>query len=263
MIYFVLPVFNEAENIGELVKGLRLIMKDIDYRIIAVNDGSTDDSLAILKKLKKAKDDITIENFIINMNIGAVFSTAIDSALKQSDSDDDVLVVLESDQTSELNLISSLIKEIQEKGNDVAVASRYAPGGGYRNFPMHRRVYSFCANFFLRMVFPIGSKVRDYTIFLRAYKMSVFYPLVEHFSIFGIFQTQGFIANSELLIKISMFSKKISEIPFVYDYGKKVGKSKMRIIGTINEYFVFTRYMRQIIEKSKSLRAGIDAERSD
>jgi dolichol-phosphate mannosyltransferase len=94
--------------------------------------------------------------------------------------------------------------------------------------------------------------VHDYTIFLRAYRIGVFKDLIDYFSQHGIIQSSGFIANSELLTKISLFSKRIKEIPFIYDYGLRRGKSKMKILHTIGEYFVFVLYMRYLIRRIQS-----------
>lgn len=250
MIYFVLPIYNEENNIQRLILDLRKLMQSKECKIIAVNDGSSDSSLEILYSLRD--ENLIIESSLINMNIGAVFSTAIQRVLSESKDNNDIMIILESDKTSDISLVDKLLTEIKEKGKDVVIASRYQKGGGYKNFPLHRYVFSWCANFFLRKLFPINSGVRDYTIFLRAYRVDVFRPLIEYFSPFGIIQTQGFIANSELLIKISLFTKRISEVPFVYDYGRKIGKSKMNILRTINEYFVFAFYMKEITRKMKA-----------
>jgi dolichol-phosphate mannosyltransferase len=246
MVYFALPIYNEEANIRPLIESIRNLMKNKDYRIVVVNDGSSDNSLNILNELKD--DRMIIKSFKINMNIGGVFSSAIDAILADSKSDDDVMIIMESDQTSEVSLVEDMVAEIQG-GNDVIIASRYQKGGMYRNFPLYRLIYSRGANYFLRKIFPIAPCVYDYSIFLRAYRIKVFRILVEYFGKSGIVQSKGFIANSEILIKISLFSSRIKEIPFVYNYGRKIGKSKMHIIRTINEYFVFVGYMRRIAGK--------------
>ena len=78
--------------------------------------------------------------------------------------------------------------------------------------------------------------------------------MIVHFGKFGLLQSKGFVANAELLVKASLFSDKFSEIPYIYNYKKKLGKSKLNILRTINEYFVFIFYMRRIIHKVETLR---------
>ena len=250
MIYFILPIYNEENNIRKIIPDLRRMMQGEDYRIVAVNDGSSDGSLAVLREYLDR--DILMEGSLINMNIGAAFSLAIDRVLFESRDPDDVMLIMESDQTSELGLVQRMVSALREEQADVVIASRYQPGGGYRRFPFSRLVFSRCANALLRWVFPIHPGVKDYTIFMRAYRVGVFHPVVECFGLAGLIQSQGFIANSELLMKIALFTDKIAEVPLVYDYGRKIGKSKMNVLRTINEYYVFIRYMKNLIGKVKN-----------
>lgn len=252
MVYFTFPIYNEEHNIQAVIPAVRKLMSEKQYKIVAVNDGSSDGSGRVIKELMSR--DIIVEETRINMNIGAVFSLAIDRVLRESESDDDIMIIMESDQTSEVDLIKEIIKEIEERGNDIVIASRYQKGGGYRNFPIKRIIASRCANYFLKKVFPIKPEVIDYTIFMRGYRVRVLRDSIECFGLPGLIQSHGFIANSELLIKTALFTKKIKEVPFIYDYGRKIGKSKMNVIRTINEYFTFTQYMKNLIVAIKTER---------
>ncbi len=248
MIYFVLPIFNEETNLGPLIKQLRNIMAGSDYKIIAVNDGSMDGSLELLKKIQK--EDLIIEGTLINMNIGSVFASGIDRALSDSNSEDDILIIMESDQTNSVGLVKQLIDGIQKENHDIVIASRYKNGGSYINFPLLRKIFSYIANRLMYYYFPIKN-IKDYTIFFRAYRVGIIKKADRCFGKFGLIQSKGFVANSELLIKLSLFTNRINEIPFIYDYGKKRGRSKMQILRTINEYFVAISYLKRIFEKVK------------
>jgi dolichol-phosphate mannosyltransferase len=244
MVYFVLPIYNEEDNLGSLIGEIRKIMPQGAFRIIAVNDGSTDGTLPLLESLKG--NDLTITGSIINMNVGAVFSTGIEAVLKEA-KPDDVLFILEGDQTSELNLVLPMQEQIQ-KGQDIVIASRYLKGGGYVNFPFSRKIFSLAANHLMRSFFPVKD-VLDYTIFFRAYRVGVIRKAAEHFGIFGLIQSKGFVANAELLVKLHFFTDRITEVPFIYNYGKKKGKSKIKVMNTINEYFVVISYLKRIQAK--------------
>jgi dolichol-phosphate mannosyltransferase len=249
MVYFVLPVYNEEKSLPALIVELRKLMQGTAYQIIAINDGSTDDSLNLLKRLQQ--EDLVIEGTLINMNIGSVFSMGIAKALTDSSGENDILVIMESDQTNSVTLVKELISVIENGGQDIAIASRYKKGGGYVNFPLLRRIFSFSANFLMRFYFPINN-VRDYTIFFRAYRIATIKNAIKYFGRFGLIQSTGFVSNAELLVKLSFFTDRISEIPFVYDYSRKVGKSKLNTLRAINEYFVIISYLKII---SRRLRA--------
>lgn len=249
MIFIVLPIYNEEENLRELIPEIRSSMKGRDYKIIAVNDGSLDQSLEILKGLQNG--DLLIESSYINMNVGAVFSAGINRALMESKNDNDIVIIMEADQTSSTDALLQLISEINKRNDDIVIASRHIKGGQLVKFPLMRRIYSGNASRFLRFFYYISEHVHDYTIFLRAYRVNILRKGVGYFGEFGIIQSKGFVANAELLIKLSMLTDRISEIPFVYDYGKKKGKSKIKILSTIGEYFTVISYLKEVSRKLK------------
>lgn len=246
MIYIILPVYNEEKNITRVFAGIRSVLGKKPHKIIAVNDGSWDASLTILQRIKKTD---TVVSTGVNMNVGAVFSSGIATMLETA-KDTDIAVIMESDGTSSLELLPSLIDEITIRKHDISIASRYQKGGGYKRFPFLRRVFSWGANRAMKKYFPIPN-VSDYTIFYRAYKVSVIRKAVQAYGIFGLIQSRGFVANAELLVKLSLFTSKISEIPFIYDYGQKKGSSKIGVIRTIAEYFLVVTYLFEIVRKTK------------
>jgi len=257
MIYFILPIYNEEDNIKKVISQIQGFMGNSPFRIVAVNDGSSDRSLEILREF--LDDDIIIDGSIINMNVGAVFSAGIARVCDESMSDDDIVVIMESDQTSEVDLLDSLISKIKENKADIVIASRYKGDGGYVNFPFLRKVFSWCANYLMRVCFPIGD-VTDYTIFFRAYRVGVLKKTIKYFGKYGLIQSKGFVANAELLIKLSLITQKISEIPFVYNYAKKEGASKINIFRTINEYFVLVLYLKRIFKKAEKWKRDHNVE---
>ena len=128
------------------------------------------------------------------------------------------------------------------------IASRYKVKDGYRNFPFKRKLFSRSVNYLMYRLFPIPG-VYDYTIFLRAYRMRVLAEAMQYFGKFGLIQTRGSVSNTELLVKLSIFTSNILEASFVYNFEKRLDVGKINIWGTINEYFVFIFYMRRIFNK--------------
>ena len=246
-LYFLLPIYNEEANIASVISGLRAGQFGEEIKIVAVNDGSADRTSEILNALSGS--DLIVLGTHVNMNVGAVFSSGIKYIVSKAQ-DGDLLVILESDQTSAIDLVPVMLDEIRFKGKDIVVASRYVAGGGYRNFPVTRLIFSHLANRLMQYVFPIPN-VLDYTIFFRAYRISSLRAALPYFGDSGLIQTHGFVANAELLIKLSLLSPLVAEIPFVYDYGVKRGASKINVLRTINEYFVLVAYLRRLTRKFK------------
>lgn len=246
MVFIILTIYNEEKSIPTLIKDIRRFMKKGEYKIIAVDDGSYDNSLRLLQEL--SDEDIIIKNHKINLSIGAVFLTGFNAALDESKNNDDIVILMESDQTSEPRLLKRLIDKISIEGYDIAIASRFAKGGGYINFPLNRKIYSYFANFILRLFFPI-SKIRDYTIFYRSYRVGILREISNFFGLYNFIQCRSFVSNSELLIKAALFTDKITEIPYIYNYGNKKGKSKLHPIRNILEYIYFIFYNMRKLKK--------------
>ena len=77
-ISVIIPIYNEENSIDETIRKIREIMKEanLEHEIIAINDGSTDNSLEILKKIKGIKL-ITHNN---NKGYGASLKEGIENA---------------------------------------------------------------------------------------------------------------------------------------------------------------------------------------
>lgn len=246
VIYIFLPIYNESDNVEELIHSIRNTLKDREYKIVVVNDGSIDNSLEIIRSLQA--DDLILNTYKINMNIGCALSTGIDTVIKESKHDNDVMIVMESDKTSDVSFIPSMIDALNAQDYDIIIASRYIEGGGYKGFPWIRMLLSLSANTMLRFLFPIHG-VKDYTIFFRAYRMRILKRAIQYFGRFGIVQAIGFSANAELLIKLVLLSARVKEIPSLYNYNKKKGKSKIRIISTVLEYIWLIFYLKDVKKK--------------
>ena len=245
MIYILLPVFNEEAHIQKLLEKICKTLSGESFEIVVIDDGSTDRTVNIICELNFKEVRVISHN--INLSIGAVYQTGILSIIKDA-GDDDVLVIMESDLTSLPEMIKLIRQEIFEKNLDIVIASRFSGSGGYKNFPILRTIYSKSVNFLMRILCPIRN-VYDYTVFFRGYRISLLKNVFSYFGNSNCLQTRGFASNTELLVKCSLFTNFIGEIPFVYDYVVKQNPSKLRVIKTIIEYFDFLFYMKDIIRK--------------
>lgn len=119
-IGLVLPVYNEAGNIQRLHSRLRETLAklpDFNPKFIYVNDGSTDESLNLLKELKTSDDRITILDLARNYGHQVAVTAGIDA------SNEDVLVIMDTDLQDPPELIEQLV-ERWRAGADVVYAQR-------------------------------------------------------------------------------------------------------------------------------------------
>lgn len=229
----VIPAYNEGKNLASLCERIKVSLEPLErpYQLYVVNDGSADDTEAVATELARSHP-IRLLVHKPNRGIAAVFLTGLRAALDGAGENDTVLV-LEGDGTSTPELIPEMLEAL-EPPCDVVIASRYAPGGSYKDFPAKRLLLSFGANLLLRWVCPVPG-VRDYTIFFRAYRAG---PLRKALEAFGdrFTSTGGFACNAEMLLRLRDYIGGVREVPFIYDYGRKKGKSGMRIADNLRSY---------------------------
>jgi dolichol-phosphate mannosyltransferase len=230
------PAYNEKENLTRLLPELDEYLKGKiqKYEILIIDDGSTDHTKDIAKYVNTTVP-IRIISHEVNKGIGQVFKTGL-QAIKKLANEEDLLIILEADGTSDYTLIPTMVERLKST-SDIVIASRYIKGGAYRNFPLKRHLLSLIGNMVLKV--KIGKRmIRDYTIFFRGYKVSLIKKAL------GIYKdrfitSKTFLANTEVLKNLATLTDKISEVPFVYSYDKKMGKSKMPILKTLLDYLKF------------------------
>lgn len=236
MIRILIPAYNEAENVSSCLNDISTILSQEkeNFRLYVVNDGSIDKTPEILEKLKN-RLPLVILNHPKNKGVSEAFRTGFRKLAKIS-KDSDFIILMEADGTSNPNLLKQIISKL--RGDfDVVISSRYVAGGSYKNFPLRRHILSIAANTILKIFFPIPN-VKDYTIFYRGYRAATIKKLIKKYGK-GFIKTKNYVANAEILIKISSFTKKIIEIPFVYNYGRKKNASAMKILSNTRAYLKF------------------------
>jgi dolichol-phosphate mannosyltransferase len=231
MIRFVIPAYNEAENIPRLLADLAPVARNLGARVIFVDDGSSDGTADVIRE--HARDlHFAIVTHTVNRGLGTAINTGIRAALGES-SDDDAIVTLEADTTSDLSDLPAMMEEF-EKGADIVLASVYAPGGEIIGVASWRLAASkSVSNTFrylggLRQIHTLSSLYRVYRAgTLRRAADTYGYLLVRE---------PGFAANVELLLKLYNAGATVTEVPTVNDWRTRKGVSKMQLKPTVIAY---------------------------
>lgn len=234
---FLIPVYNEEGSIRNVIENIiKLKNSGINIiKIVVIDDGSTDRTPEILNELQKRYDVIKVLTHPSNAGIEEVFRNGLNEAIKYAD-DEGIIILLEGDNTNDPDAIPEMVKNIRE-GSDLVVASRFARKGLFKGFPLHRKIISFIGNKLLKWTFRIDN-ITDYTIFLRAYRTEILKKAIEKYGD-NLFETTGFVVNTELLIKAASFSKKISEVPHFYNYTRKSNFSKFKVLKTAKDQLIY------------------------
>lgn len=155
----VTPIYNESKNLKPFFAELKEILSGLgyDYEIVAVNDGSKDDSFEILKEIAKDKH-VKVINFSMNFGQTAALLAGIDNACG------DLIVSIDSDLENDPHDIPKMITKIEE-GYDVVSGWRRKRWKGKW---IRRKLPSICANWLISKI--TGLKLHDYGCILKAYK---------------------------------------------------------------------------------------------
>lgn len=226
MIWIVLPAFNEEASLPRLLPKLdaRLRADKIDYRLIAVNDGSVDQTAAILADFS-SRLPMDIVTHPINRGLGETERDGFEFAAAHA-SADDIIVRIEGDDTHGPEYVEAILTRLSE-GFDVVNTSRFQPGGGQLGVDGYRAFISRCANAFMKLMFGIAN-VHDYSCGYRGYRARVIQDAIRIFgNNFIQLRGLGFTSTLEIIVKLNVLGCRFAEVPFMLRYDQKQGPSKM------------------------------------
>lgn len=158
----IIPIKNEEENINELYRQLKNVLAGLvmDYEIIIIDDGSTDNSYQIIKEIAQRDNSFKIISFRKNFGQTAAMSAGIDMAQGS------IIIPLDGDLQNDPADIPHLLNGITE-GFDIVSGWRKNRKDGL----ITRRIPSLIANYLISWI--TGLKLHDYGCTIKAYKKEV------------------------------------------------------------------------------------------
>jgi dolichol-phosphate mannosyltransferase len=233
-ISVVCPFYNEAKIIDQAVRSLleRLYTLDGEWELIVVNDGSTDGSDKIVRRIADECPKLRVLGYTHNRGRGYALRTGIDAARG------DLIVTTEIDLSWGDSIVHDLVRAMREWPDaDVVVASPHLPGGGYKNVPFKRVWLSRLGNHVIRACMSNATTMN--TGMTRAYRREVIQslPLTEDGKEFHL----------EVILKATAFGCRIREIPTILEWkdykheGQRVNrKSSSKINQLIVSHSLFS-----------------------
>jgi len=197
----IIPTLNEAENIGGLLDHVRRVLDplNISYEILVVDDDSKDGTGDVVSAISERDPRVRL---VVRKGQRGL-SGAILYGWKHTDAD--VLGVMDADLQHPPEVLPKLVAAIQ-RGRDVAIGSRYIPGGGTGSWNPMRKLLSAAAVGVTYPLQPRKAHAKD--------PMSGFF-MVRRRSVDKIdFQTTGFKLLLEVLVRGQIES--IEEVPFAF-----------------------------------------------
>jgi dolichol-phosphate mannosyltransferase len=224
MISVVIPTYNEAENIGDLLQEINHILSDRETEFIVVDDNSDDGTGKIVEDLKSEIDNLNL--------IARKGKSGIGSAYKRGFQDvkGDIVVQMDADFSHRPQDIPKLISAL-ENGKDVAIGSRYVEGGD-RNDPLLRRINPWIGR--LLYVHILKSPVNDFTSGFKAYRGEV----ARKISKYDL--PDGFHFQAASLMKIVEEGKTTQEVPIDFR-PRRAGEPKYNTRDLVDNIELFVR----------------------
>ena len=214
----IIPVYNEAKSLPSLHAELDAVLKSSgkSYEIIAIDDGSRDDSLNVLRQLSAADPQLVIISLRRNFGQTAAFAAGFDRARGS------IAITIDADGQNDPADIPALLAKIEE-GYDIAAGWRQN-----RQEPLiTRRLPSRVANWLIAK--QTGIYLHDSGCSLKAYK----YEVIKSMRLYG--DMHRFIPAFA-----SWMGVRVAEVP-VKDRARKFGKSKYGFSRTFRVFLdIFT-----------------------
>ena len=206
-----LPTYNERENLEPMLRALG----DKDVRVLVIDDNSPDGTGELADRLTTELGYVDVLHRERKEGLGPAYLAGFRRALADGA---DLVLEMDCDFSHDPNAVPRLIAAV-ESGADLALGSRYVPGGGVRNWGLLRRVISAGGSFYARVV--LGVKVRDLTGGFKCYRRIV----LETIDLDSV-DSKGYAFQIETTYRALRAGFKVVEVPITFA-DREVGGSKM------------------------------------
>jgi len=232
-ISIVVPAYNESESIAHTAKRVASTFNDRPERweLILVNDGSTDDTQAVIERLAQVDSRIVPAGYEHNIGRGYALRTGFARARGK------IVVSTDADLSYDPAYILNLVDALNDNPEiDFVLGSPYMPGGGTEGVPPQRLFISQLGNKVLQAT--VNKDIYTFTSVFRAYRRAVLDSLE--------LESDGKEIHLEILSRALGAGYRVKEVPAILRSRKK-GKSKFRFGGTAISHLLFSFNERPIL----------------
>ena len=209
----VLPTYNEADNIAEMLRRVRRAAPSAD--ILVIDDASPDGTAEIARARGARLGRIDVLKRAGKSGLGSAYRDGFFEGLRRGYQ---VLVEMDSDLSHDPAALPSLLRGI-DAGADLAVGSRYIPGGAIPDWPVWRRALSRWGNRYARWV--LALPLADTTSGFRAYRADI----IAKIDLASV-QSDGYGFQIEMAYRVAKLGGNIVEVPIEF-LDRERGTSKM------------------------------------
>lgn len=208
----VVPTYNEVETLAEVVRGALAADERLD--VLVVDDASPDGTGVLAERLARANPRVRVRHRTAKAGLGSAYRVGLAWGLQRGY---DVLCEMDADLSHDPADLPRLLHALA--GADVAVGSRYVPGGGVVDWPPHRRALSRAGNRYVRTL--TGLPMADATAGFRAFRRVA----LEAMDV-GSLRSEGYAFQVETALRAWREGFRVVELPITF-VERRDGASKM------------------------------------
>jgi glycosyltransferase involved in cell wall biosynthesis len=209
----VVPTYNEVGSLEMLVRGLRRVEPGIG--VVVVDDASADGTAQLAHRLAAELGDIAVIDRPAKCGLGSAYRRGIAHALEHGV---DVCVQIDADLSHDPVDLPALLANVSH-GADLAIGSRYVPGGRIERWPWTRRWLSRWGNRYAAGL--LGLAINDATAGYRAYRCDILRRIG-----YDTITADGYAFQIEMTHRTVRAGGKIVEFPITFR-DRDAGESKL------------------------------------
>lgn len=208
----VIPVYNEAENITPVLRGLAASVKASPIETLIVYDFDGDSTVPVVRRLQQEMPALRLERNELGRGVLNAIRTGFQAARAP------YVLVMMADGSDEPQVIDAMLQRARA-GADVVAGSRYVRGGGQQGGPLLKRTLSRLAGLSLHTLrrLPIHDATSNFRLYSRR--------LLDRVTIQS---TAGFELALELTVKAQRLGMRVEEVPTVW-HDRTAGQSRFRL----------------------------------
>lgn len=222
----VVPTYNERENLPHIAAAILLQ----GFSLLVVDDDSPDGTGEIADSLAREAPRLSVIHRIAKEGLGRAYAAGFDHALEQGAR---IVIEMDADFSHNPMDLPRLVEAI-DAGADLAIGSRYVPGGSTPDWPLHRRLISQAGNWYARTM--LGLPIRDATAGFRAYRAEALRALP-----YRTARASGYGFQVEMAWRAYQAGFDIREVPIVFR-DREQGKSKMGLGIVLEAMWLVTKW---------------------
>jgi dolichol-phosphate mannosyltransferase len=209
-----LPTYNERENLEQMLRALAGVLRDGD-RVLVVDDNSPDGTGELAERLGEELQFVDVLHRERKEGLGPAYLAGFRRALADGA---ELVLEMDCDFSHDPKDVPRLIAAV-ERGADLALGSRYVPGGSIPNWGLVRRAISLGGNLYAQAV--LQSSVRDLTGGFKCFRRRV----LETIDLEAI-HSRGYAFQIETTYRVLRAGFRVVEVPIAF-VDREQGHSKM------------------------------------